>query len=98
MRTMSAGMLSAIQAGTIVPAIFIQAQFATGTVYIWTGTGTLSWNGHSWAGVGSLLSISAIEEGSNVEARGITIGLGAVDNALLADALQEFQVGAPVGV
>jgi hypothetical protein len=93
---MSSAMLAAIKAGEMRPAIFVQAQFKTGTVYIWTGYGTITWGGHDWVGVGTLASISAIEEGATVEARGISIGLSGIDNGLLADVLQEFQVGAPV--
>lgn len=95
MRSMSTDMLAAIQAGQIYPAIFIQAQFATGTIYIWSGYGSVTWGGHTWQGVGSLLSVSGIEEGATIEARGISIGLSGIDPALLADALQEFKVGAP---
>ena len=84
-RPMSSDMLAAIQAAQVLPAIFIQAQFLTGTVYIWSGYGNISWNGHTWSGVGTLLSISPIDEGSNIEARGISIGLSGLDNAMLAD-------------
>lgn len=97
-RSLSAGMQTAIAGGILYPAIFIQAQFLTGTVYIWTGLGSIVWNGHTWQGVGSLLSVAAIEEGSTVEARGISITLSGVNNALLADVLQEFQVTAPVTI
>jgi hypothetical protein len=91
-------MLAAIQSSQLIPALFIQAQFNTGTVYIWTGIGSLSWNGHTWVGVGTLASISAIEEGADINARGISISLSGIDPSTLADALQEFQVEAPVAV
>lgn len=97
-RQMSSGMLTAIQAGLLRPAVFVQAQFLTGTVFIWTGYGTITWNSQNWSGIGDLLSISTIEEGATVDARGILISLSGINNALLADCLQEFQVGAPVVV
>lgn len=97
-RQMSSGMLTAIQAGLLRPAVFVQAQFLTGTVFIWTGYGTITWNSQNWSGIGDLLSISTIEEGATVDARGILISLSGINNSLLADCLQEFQVGAPVVV
>jgi hypothetical protein len=53
-RPMSSDMLTAIQANQLYPAIFIQAQFRTGTIHIWSGYGSLSWNSQTWVGVGSL--------------------------------------------
>lgn len=95
---MSSAMLAALQSGVLYPAIFVQGQFATGIVRIWTGYGSISWNGFTWSGVGSLLGLSVVEEGSNVDARGVSLSLSGLDNSLLADALQEFQVAAPVTV
>lgn len=97
-RSMSAGMLAAFQANQLNPAIFIQAQFKTGIVYLWSGLGTISWNSQSWIGIGSLISVSVVEEGATTDAKGISISLSGVNNSLLADALQEFQVGSPVVV
>lgn len=97
-RSMSPGMLAALQATQLLPAIFVSLQFSTGTVYIWSGLGNLTWNGHTWTGVGSLGGISPIQEGATVDASGITLTLSGIDNALLADALQNLQVGLPVTI
>lgn len=95
-RPMSSAMLAAIQAPQLNPAIFVEAHFSTGIVYIWSGTGTVSWNSHSWIGVGSLGSVSTIDEGSDVQARGVTLSLSGIDTSLLADAIQGIQIGLPV--
>lgn len=101
-RAMSGAMLTALQATILRPAIFVQATFIdTGvleTVYLWSGLGSISWNGQTWAGLGSLLGVSTAEEGTTVEAKGITLTLSGIDVASLADALQEYQVGLPVQV
>ena len=86
-------MLAALSASTLYPSIFVSMTFATGTVYVWSGIGTISWNGHSWQGVGSLGSITTIEESGTVEAKGLTLTLSGIDAGLLADDLQEFQSG-----
>lgn len=95
-RPMSAAFLTAITSQNLRPAIFIEAHFVSGPVYVWTGGGTIAWNGHSWQGVGTLVGISPIEEGANIQARGITLTMSGIDATLLGDILLEFQQGLPV--
>lgn len=97
-RSMSADMLAGIQAKELLPVLFVYGQFATGPVYLWTGYGPISWNGQIWQGIGTLLTVSLIEEGSDVNARGISIGLSGFDANLLSLALGEIQQGQPVVV
>ncbi|HXI42545.1 MAG TPA: hypothetical protein VNH83_21360, partial [Bryobacteraceae bacterium] len=78
--------------------ILVQAQFTTGTAYFWSGRGTLVWNGHSYAGIGSFLGFAMVEEGTDVAARGITLQISGIDPGLLADALQDLRQGAPITV
>lgn len=68
----------------------------TGTVYLWSGVGNITWGGQTWQGVGGLGSITAIEEGATVEARGITLNLSGILQSLLADVLQELQLGGQI--
>ena len=98
MRAMSSAMLAAITSPGIQPAFFVMATFATGPVYLWSGIGSIFWNGQTWLGVGTLGSISVAEEGSTVEAKGITIGLSGFDSSFLTAVLGEFQLGLPVVV
>ena len=95
-------MLAALQSPMLWPAFFVQAQFNNAgtleTVYMWTGLGPITWNGQTWLGLGSFLGITTAEEGTTVEAKGIAITLSAIDVSLLADALQNFQVGLPVTI
>jgi hypothetical protein len=95
---MSTAMVAAIQSNNLQPALFVQASFSNETVYIWSGTGSITWNGQTWAGLGALLGVSAAEDGSTVEARGITITLSGLNSALLAEALGSYQLGLPVTV
>src|ERR1700736_540313 len=95
---MSGTTLAALSAREVRPAVFVRAQFATSTLHIWSGTGTMNWNGQNWTGVGTFGSVSPIEEGATVEAKGITLTLSGIDPNMLADALQEMQIGLPVTV
>ena len=58
----------------------------------------MTWNGNTYTGVGDLGSISVIEEASSVEAKGIEVSLSGIDPTMLADALEEHQLGLPMVV
>lgn len=91
-------MLTALAGSILRPAIFVEMNFVSGPVYIWSGIGSVVWNSHTWLGVGNLGTISAIEDGSHVDARGITLSLSGIDSSLLADALQQMRIGLAVVV
>jgi hypothetical protein len=93
---MSSEFSEAIASQIIRPAIFVEANFTSGPIYVWSGIGTISWDGKDWLGLGSLGSISTIEEGSDIQAKGITLTLSGIDTSLLGGVLTEFQVGLPV--
>jgi len=91
-QNVTTAMLDATQASQLLPAIFVQATMASGTVYLWSGFGNIAWNGQTWQGVGSMLRISTIEEKATVTASGITVTLSGIDPTLLNDVLGEFQL------
>jgi hypothetical protein len=97
-RTLTTAVITALRSQAISPALFVEAYFKTGPIRVWTGYGSVSFNAHTWLGVGTLGSLSVIEEGATVEAKGITLTLSGIDPTTLLDALDEFQVGAPVTV
>jgi len=97
-QNISTDMLAAMQASQLLPAIFVQATLTSGTVCLWTGSGSIRWNGQTWQGVGSMLKLSTVEEKATVSATGITVTLSGIDPALLENVLTEFQVSGPVTV
>lgn len=98
MRGLTSGVMAALASADVRPAIFVAAHFATGPVYLWTGYGSISWNGQTWLGVGNLGSVSTVEEGSSIEAKGITLALNGFDPTLLPLVVDEFGLGLPVTV
>lgn len=90
--------IAALNASTVRPALFVQATFRSGPIFVWTGLGSIAWNGQTWVGLGALGSVSTIEEGTTVEAKGITLTLSGIDANLLTMVMGEFQVGLPVTV
>lgn len=97
-RSMSGPQLAAIQASEVQPAVFVQMGFNGVTVYLWSGVGSIAWNGQTWTGLGALLKVTAVEDAATVEARGINITLSGLDTTLLPDCLNDFQLGLPVTV
>jgi hypothetical protein len=87
--------IAAVESGYVRPAIFVEIHFLTGPVYVWSGAGSIAWGGVSWLDVGNFGSISPIEEGATVSARGITLSLSGVDPTLLSDVLNEYQQNLP---
>jgi hypothetical protein len=56
---------------------------------LWTGVGTLVYQGVSWYGTGNLLQIDTIEETSEIAAKGATVTLSGVPSEVLSLALTE---------
>jgi hypothetical protein len=98
-RNLTAGMLSAIQAGTVRPALLYEGEFFSGgvTVFLrlWTGVGEFSWDGKTWTGGGKLLSISVISETSGVRAVGFQVTVSGIPSAHISLALQSVQRNRP---
>lgn len=94
-RPMSATMLAALDAPILFPVYFFQAEFASGTVYLWTGIGDKSWNGHTWKGVGWVLGFSEVQETTEIRATNMTISLSGVAPEVLALVLNELRQNKP---
>lgn len=94
-RTMDSTMQAALASNYLRLAIFAQLQFVSSTEYVWSGRGSINWNGETWQGVGDLGAISAISEDSSLTAQGLTISLSGIDPTLLTEALTEIQQGLP---
>jgi hypothetical protein len=97
-RNLTGGMIAALNSQQVKPAFFVTATFLSGPVYIWSGLGTINWNGKTWQGLGSLANISTIEEGSNVEAKNMTLSLSGIDVSMLTAILNQFQLALPAFV
>lgn len=95
-RPMSSALLAALEASILYPAILVSIGLTTGTEYIWGGIGPITWGGNTYSGLGDLGQISVIEEGSDVNAKGIALTLSGISATQVADAIQNNQLGLPV--
>lgn len=91
-RTISAGMTTEVTASQLSPIILASLSFAT-PVHLWSGYGTITYNGTGYLGIGALGTISPVEETTDLAARGITMQLSGVPTALIAVALSENYQG-----
>lgn len=67
----------------------VELGFDSGTVRLWNGTHDAVIEGETYTGAGSLLSISEVEETSEIAARGVSMTLSGLDSSILSVALQE---------
>lgn len=93
-RNFDAATSGQLEAATIRIAMFLKITFRSETSYISTLPCNFSWGGQMWIGAGSMGKVGVIEEGLNVEARGITVTLSGIDSALLSESLSDIKLGA----
>lgn len=89
-RNLSTGVSDALEDDVIYPFTAVELQFDGGNVVrLWTGVGTLVFEGQSWTGAGELLDVSSIEETADISAKGATLTLSGVPSSILSLALSE---------
>lgn len=94
-RDLSSGMQAAVVTNRISLAILAILTFKSKTEYVWSGVGNLVYAGNTYLGVGSLGSVGAITESTDVHAYGTTVALSGIDPTLLGECLTDIKLGAP---
>ena len=95
-RNITADVITEITAGRCAPIVLCEMKFSSGTVNLWNGIGDLSWDSKTWNGAGQLASISALPEGSDVAAEGLTLSLDGIPTTFIQQVLTECRQGYPV--
>lgn len=91
-RTISADMVSEVTTAQLSPILMAELNF-TPPVYLWSGYGTLTYNGIGYLGLGTLGTISPVQETTDLSARGISMQLSGVPTALVYEALTDDYQG-----
>ena len=91
-RTLSANMVTEVTTAQLSPILLASLSFST-PVYLWTGYGSLVYNSTTYLGLGTLGTISPVEETTDLAARGITMKLSGVPTANVSLALTEDYQG-----
>lgn len=87
-RDLSTSVSSNLEDDVVYPFFAVELLFDTSPLRLWTGVGTLVYDGNSWTGTGNLLDVSSIEETSEIAVRGATLTLSGVPSEVLSLALQ----------
>lgn len=91
-RSLSNDMTTQVSASQLSPIILASLSFST-PVHLWSGYGTITYNGTGYLGIGTLGTVSPVEETTDLAARGITMQLSGVPTAMIAVALTENYQG-----
>lgn len=94
-RTLTTNFTNALASGVVEVFFAVDFMF-TGTstnpstpLYFWTGYGNLVYGGKTYLGIGTLMEISAVEETTEIEAKGASITISGIPSAYFSLALQE---------
>jgi hypothetical protein len=82
--TINATQQAALEKAKVGVAVFLELQFVSGTLRLCNYTSTFTWGGNDWQGLGSLGSVSALDESAGVGSSAMTFGLNITSAALLA--------------
>lgn len=93
-RGLSGPFLAALSSGVLRPALFFKGTFGDGDLRLWSGLGAITALGEVYAGAGTLLGLSSIDETQDVVATGASVSLSGVPSDLVNAALDEVRQGA----
>lgn len=88
-RSLSTEMLAVASAEVVRPLLFVEADFDTadgGSLNFWSGYGQITYGGKSYVGAGNLLSVSGIEENTDLKANGARVVLTGISEPLISKA------------
>jgi hypothetical protein len=87
-RDISAAVQGNLEDDVVYPFFALELEFDSGPLRLWTGAGTLVFEGVSYTGTGNLLDVSSIEETTEIAVRGATITLSGMPSEVISLALQ----------
>ena len=89
-RDISQSTIDSLDDDVLYPFFAVEMLFdGAQTLRLWTGYGTLVYQGESWFGTGSLLSFDSVEETTEIAAKGATVTLSGIPSEVLSLALSE---------
>jgi hypothetical protein len=97
-RDLSATNEAAAQANVIAPVLFLDLGFDSGTVRVHSWTGSITWGGNTYSGVGQFGQVTPVEEDSELSRTPITLTLSGIpldgeDSELISAVLNEHYQG-----
>lgn len=88
-RDVTTPVLNALDDSVVEPFFAIDIDFDTAPVYIWNGYGNLTIGSKTYLGAGELLSLSEVQETTEMEARGASISMTGIPSQYISAALSQ---------
>ncbi len=77
-RALTPEVIALIEAEVVKPVLFIFADFPSSPIRIWTGIGSITFQGHTYTSAGGLISIDALAETTDTAAKGMVVHVNAL--------------------
>lgn len=82
-----------VQAFEVWPILLTKIDTTGGLFRVWTGYGTLTFNGEDYLGIGDTGGVSDILETRDLQANGLTLSMSGISASKIAIALNQIQIG-----
>lgn len=80
------------------PALFVKLEFESEDVFLWSGYHELDHAGDTWIGAGNIMSLSTIEETTEIKAVGARLTIAGLDQSFASIALSENYQNRPATI
>lgn len=92
-RLLSVELISLVQQNVVRPVLFVFADFPSGARRLWTGISDISWDGHTWEGVGGAIGFETVSETMDTAAKGVSAKLNGLDSTLVSAIINDQYQG-----
>lgn len=95
-RDLSTEFIAQIDGRKTALALFVEAEFESDTLRLWSGYTSIAWDGKTWQPAGALLGMSPVRESQEVKANGVVFTLSGLDSSLVSLAYNQNWQGRPI--
>ncbi len=89
-RDLTSGIVNSLDDEVLKPFFAVELLFDGDQVLrLWTGYGTLDYQGNTWFGSGEMLAVESVEESTEISAKGASVSLSGIPQEVLSLALTE---------
>lgn len=92
-RDITSASITQSKASTQECALLVEMHFVSGVVYMWSGYGSMTWNGLTFLGMGTFGKVEPSTDTSDLSAQGAVFTLEGVTSSLVALAIGDVQQG-----
>lgn len=97
-RTLPTAVTNAIDDAKVALVYLVKIEFDSGDLCYHTGTGSLSYNGDTYIGAGTLGSVDPVSEEQGVTVSSVNLGLSGVTDAIISLLLSEPVLNRPASI